>query len=489
MNRFIMTMCMAVGMFTCHAQNIKKDQREFDKFRLEVYRDFESFRTEIMRDYIEFVKNPWKEFESVPPVPKPKVDPVPPVVWSGEDKDTTRIKDNPIFINDVINPNPVIPQPQPIEKIPEKDNFEESYLNMSFYGTPLKIRYFKNKDYQIGKISEKNVANALTILATDKYDNSIIDCINIRKEYRLCDWAYLQFIQQISDQACGKSSNEATLLAAYLLMQSGYKIRIASSGDRLYLLYASNHCIYERSPYMIDGDFYYGLAELPSKLYISKASFPKEQCISLQISEQPVFSVELNAKRVVVSRSFPAFKVEVQTNRNLLSFYESYPCSYYNDNYMTQWSQYANTPMDPQIVKNVYPGFKKLLAGLSEKEQVNTLLNWVQTGFDYEYDDKVWGRDRVFFSEESLFYPYCDCEDRSILFTRIVRDLVGLECVLLYYPGHLATAVNFTTKVSGDYIELGGKRFVVCDPTFIGAPVGLTMPEMNNSKAGVIRLN
>lgn len=488
MNRFIMTMCMAVGMFTCHAQNIKKDQREFDKFRLEVYRDFESFRTEIMRDYIEFIKNPWKEFESVPPVPKPKVDPVPPIVWSGEDKDTTRIKDNPIFINDVINPNPVTPQPQPIEDIPENDNPDESYLNMSFYGTPLKIRYFKNKDYQIGKISEKNVANALTILATDKYDNSIIDCINIRKEYRLCDWAYLQLVQKFSEKACG-TSNESTLLAAYLLIQSGYKIRIAYSGDKLYLLYASKHCIFERRPYLLDGEFYYGLDELPARLNISKASFPKEQCISLQISEQPVFSVELNAKRVVVSKSFPAFKVEVQTNRNLLSFYESYPCSYYNDNYMTQWSQYANTPMDPQIVKNVYPGFKKLLAGLSEKEQVNTLLNWVQTGFDYEYDDKVWGRDRVFFSEESLFYPYCDCEDRSVLFTRLVRDLVGLECVLLYYPGHLASAVNFTIPVNGDYIELDGKRYIVCDPTFIGAPVGLTMPEMNNSKAGVIRLN
>ncbi len=479
---------MAVGMFTCHAQNIKKDQREFDKFRLEVYRDFESFRTEIMRDYIEFIKNPWKEFESVPPVPKPKVDPVPPIVWSGEDKDTTRIKDNPIFINDVINPNPVTPQPQPIEDIPENDNPDESYLNMSFYGTPLKIRYFKNKDYQIGKISEKNVANALTILATDKYDNSIIDCINIRKEYRLCDWAYLQLVQKFSEKACG-TSNESTLLAAYLLIQSGYKIRIAYSGDKLYLLYASKHCIFERRPYLLDGEFYYGLDELPARLNISKASFPKEQCISLQISEQPVFSVELNAKRVVVSKSFPAFKVEVQTNRNLLSFYESYPCSYYNDNYMTQWSQYANTPMDPQIVKNVYPGFKKLLAGLSEKEQVNTLLNWVQTGFDYEYDDKVWGRDRVFFSEESLFYPYCDCEDRSVLFTRLVRDLVGLECVLLYYPGHLASAVNFTIPVNGDYIELDGKRYIVCDPTFIGAPVGLTMPEMNNSKAGVIRLN
>lgn len=55
------------------------------------------------------------------------------------------------------------------------------------------------------------------------------------------------------------------------------------------------------------------------------------------------------------------------------------------------------------------------------------ILNWVQTGSEYEYDDKVWRHDRAFFAEETLYYPYCDCEDRSILFSRFVRDLLGLD--------------------------------------------------------------
>jgi hypothetical protein len=39
----------------------------------------------------------------------------------------------------------------------------------------------------------------------------------------------------------------------------------------------------------------------------------------------------------------------------------------------------------------------------------NMLLNWVQMGLTYAYDEKVWGHDRAFFAEESLFYPFCDC--------------------------------------------------------------------------------
>ena len=117
------------------------------------------------------------------------------------------------------------------------------------------------------------------------------------------------------------------------------------------------------------------------------------------------------------------------------------------------------------------------------------LLNWVQTGFVYEYDDKVWGHDRAFFAEETLYYPYCDCEDRSILFSRLIRDLLGLDVALIYYPGHLATAVCFDSDVSGDIMLINNRKFVVCDPTYIGAPVGAQMPGLEYEKAQAIVLN
>ena len=60
--------------------------------------------------------------------------------------------------------------------------------------------------------------------------------------------------------------------------------------------------------------------------------------------------------------------------------------------------------------------------------------------------------------------------------------------VLVYYPGHLATAIHFSNDVRGDYLMLSGTRYTICDPTYIGASVGMTMPDMDNSKATVILL-
>ena len=150
---------------------------------------------------------------------------------------------------------------------------------------------------------------------------------------------------------------------------------------------------------------------------------------------------------------------------------------------------YANTPMDDNITMSLYPSLKKQLKDKTELEATNMLLNTLQTGLKYEYDDIVWGSDRAFFSEESLYYPYCDCEDRAILLTRLVRDLLGLKCLLVYYPGHLAAAIEYSdSTVKGDYISLDGHKYIIADPTYINAPIGYTMPGMDNSSAKVIKL-
>ena len=241
--------------------------------------------------------------------------------------------------------------------------------------------------------------------------------------------------------------------------------------------------------FKIDNIKYYPFKCNENQLEICDASFPQEKPLSLYIPLQQTFEYKPSNLRTLISKRYPDVEVRVQVNTNMIDFYNTYPTSEINGNVMTRWAMYANTPLDEHVKSQLYPKLAEKISGLNQLEAVNKLLNWVQTAFVYEYDDKVWGHDRAFFSEETLYYPYCDCEDRAILFTRLVRDLLGLQTILVYYPGHLACAVCFTDKVAGDYILLDGKRFVITDPTYIGAPVGKTMPDMDNTQASVILLN
>ena len=64
---------------------------------------------------------------------------------------------------------------------------------------------------------------------------------------------------------------------------------------------------------------------------------------------------------------------------------------------------------------------------------------------------------------------------------------MGLLMVLLQYPGHVATAVHFEDEeVPGDYVLVRGKRYTVCDPTYIVAGVGRSMFDSEQTKVEVI---
>lgn len=489
MKHWVMIMGMIFCMTQGHAQNHHSRQAKdaLDEFRKSVYEDFNNFRKECMEEFVEFMRNPWKEFEETKPVPIPEEKPVPPVVIPKEDEDKP-IEDKPVVIDEVVKPQPVEPQPQPIEPIEEMPVAEEKKVSFLFLGTAVEVRFDTNNRVALNRLDENSIANAMEQFTPQAFDNMILDCLSLRDELLLCDWAYLLMLKTLAYTIAGNNTNEATLLLAYLYMQSGYKMRLGTDGQKLYMLFASRHQIFERTSYSVDNDTYYGVEELPARMYICQAGFPKEKRLSLLVPNSPLLASNTSAKRDIASKKYKGVKMTVSVNKNLIDFYNSYPTSMIDDNFMTRWSMYADTPMEKSVKEQTYAGLREQLEGLTQLEAVNRLLNLVQTGFVYEYDDKVWGHDRAFFAEESLYYPYCDCEDRSILFTRLVRDLMGLDCILVFYPGHLASAVGFTEEAKGDYIMLGAKRFVIADPTYIGAPVGKTMPDMDNKGAKVILL-
>jgi hypothetical protein len=335
------------------------------------------------------------------------------------------------------------------------------------------------------QVNEKQLAKAWRTLSEEQYDITIRSVLDIRKGLNLCDWGYMQMLQAVCEKKYGKTV-VATLMQAYLMAQSGYKVRMAYGGEKLYLLVASDYNILSMFYFMVDGEKFYPMNCSTKELAVCKASFDAEQKLSLQISKEQKLNTDTGDSRTLSSRY--GIHVDVKQNKNLMDFYSQYPSSYVDGNVYTRWAVYANTPLDSAIVASLYPVLRTSIAGLSERDAVNKLLNFVQTAFEYEYDEKVWGGDRAFFAEETLYYPYADCEDRAVLFSRLVRDLMGMDVVLLYYPGHLATAVAFAENVAGDYLVHGNRKYVVCDPTYIGAPVGRTMPGMNNQKAQVIVL-
>lgn len=147
----------------------------------------------------------------------------------------------------------------------------------------------------------------------------------------------------------------------------------------------------------------------------------------------------------------------------------------------------AKTSASREVINQLYPALRQAVKGKNQFQAVNMLLKLAQT-FPYGYDDKIWGHDRAFWMDESWQYPLSDCEDHAVNFTRMVRDILGLDAVLIYYPGHLSAAVAFTEgQPNGDYVVYGGRRYTVCDATCQYGPIGYS-GKYDNSQAILIPL-
>jgi hypothetical protein len=65
----------------------------------------------------------------------------------------------------------------------------------------------------------------------------------------------------------------------------------------------------------------------------------------------------------------------------------------------------------------------------------------------------------------------------------MVKTLLGMEVVGLKYPEHMATAVRIDEKVKGEYVSYNKKAYIVADPTYRNATVGLSMPRYRGAKS------
>lgn len=127
--------------------------------------------------------------------------------------------------------------------------------------------------------------------------------------------------------------------------------------------------------------------------------------MSLIINEEQQLEGGLTDSRTIVSRKYPEISVASRVPAALIDFYNTYPAFLTGDNPLSQWVNYAECPLAEATKENLYPTLRDRFTGDSKAEAAGKLLNWVQTGFQYATDEQVWGYERPFFGEETLFYP------------------------------------------------------------------------------------
>lgn len=367
-------------------------------------------------------------------------------------------------------------------------------VHLHFYGIHRDIPFSPSMKLRPVKHLESNVSAAWKNLSSSDFINTVTSLEELRNESNLSDWATYSLVKNYVNAVYSKEQvNEKVVTQVFLLSQMKYKLKMAySSDEHLLMLVPFKENVYQVPFISVEDKDYaiysYDRISSMTSVYTYANDF---------ITSNPIFSLKINKpidfseESKYIDVKLPLWSeimgrdISVPVDNSLISFSYNYPHS--------ELSVYHKSAVDDKtaevIIKEVK--YQLLKEQYNKQESLSFILNLIQNGFAYKTDYEMFGRAKPLFIEESIYYGSNNCKDRVLLLSWLIKKVLNLNSILLAYPEHLSCAVDITDfpDLEGDSINYGGKKYLVCDPTYIGAPIGETMPRYRGVEPKILAFN
>lgn len=478
--RFLGLLFSVVLSFSAYSQT-------FEEFKTQIREEYTSFEKETQQKFNDFVAKIDAEFadhltrhfgeytpetlEKEQETPKPEVLPEAPeeVVMEG-----SSLAYYPPVKQLAIRQGTLLPGVKKSEAVDfETDSTDVDLLAWSMY--------FKSDktigQIKVGELTPENISRYWLKMSETNYNHLLAQFSEVKDLLNANDWAYYQLVKNFSEALLPNQHNDQVMLQWVLMNRSRYKAKIGYHNDKAVLLLPSLFTIYGHDFVSFGSLNYYALNEKPSGKSINTYDFDfPEADIILDLRITKPFNTDIQPRTRQFSFAWDGQRhfVKLSYDQVMMDFYSTVP--------QCDVSVYLNSVCSELTKNTVENQFSTLLAGKSPTEAAGMLLSFVQQAFDYKTDQEVFQQEHYFFADELLHYPYADCEDRSILYAYLVKTLLKLDVIALGFPGHMATAVHFDEKPEGDFFSWQNSDYVVADPTFAGAPLGMLLTEVRDKK-------
>jgi hypothetical protein len=459
------SLLLVLGFITLSAQS-------FEDFKSSQSKSFQTYKDERDNAFNNYLKQHWKAYsvqDSNPLYEKPK----PKKIISAKVKPTKSV--GPKITIKIKKPVQIEPEQTVIKK--PKVTVKQKDINFDFYGTNLEFDIPSGiKKANFYPQNQKGIANFFSSAASSEYEFFILKIQKISKNMKLNDWGTYLLVMKISNMIYSDPDN-SKLLSWFIFNKMGYAVKIGLAETHVVLMHYSKKVIYSTPNYSFGKKKYYVISnyakENTGRIFSYKQDYPgSTKPLDLSLETLPNLKLKMMNKTLEFEQFGDVYSVPFQYNKNLIDFMATYPQA----NYET----FFNAPIDDRTYKTMVLSLKKHIDGKKASDAINFVLSFVQKAFKYERDNQRFGREKVMFAQETLYFDKSDCEDRAVLFSYLVKELFGVGVLGVKYKDHMATALY--VPMEGDKIKAGSKFFVLADPTYINATVGMSMLKYKSIK-------
>ena len=392
-----------------------------------------------------------------------------------------------------VKPAPIKKPEVEVKPVPIKhpEVVPPDYERINYFGEEVALPKLKNiEPIASGNISNELISNYWIKLSNSGFKDVLKRALEIKENLILNDWGYYLLLSDIASETFPGNLNSQNMLVWFLLNKSGYKARIVRTETSIFLSIPSKSTFYGVS--FVNGadasekSYLFAVNNgqaIPKQFYSYKKDHPEAtKYIDLNLPKIPRLTSLPMKKELSFNYLGVTYKVETEYDKGVVDYFEYYPT--------TELKVYFKAALSPKIESSMVKSLAEIIKDKPEPVAANMILRFVQTAFDYETDQQNFGREKPLFKDEIVHYKYSDCEDRAILFSYLIEELLGLKVIGLDYPGHVCTAVKFKSNIKGDTITYKNNSYLICDPTYIGSYIGMCMPAYKNKNVeNFIELN
>ncbi len=480
---FILSFLFSTTIWAQVDKSKNEYQKSFDEFSNSIKQDFNNFKSKNDSIFYGFLEESWTTFklfkDTRPSLPKPIAQPISDTVATKGNIEITPIKRRTMLQDTgrqlILNGKPASFHTKAVVNI-----HAIPITTIDFYGLSIEIPNQTEKEPEYSKITNKDIANYFKNASNNDYLLATIELLqNKSTDIKLFGWGYIGLLKAAASNLY-KDINNRVLFTWYALLISGYDAKVGYNNNDILLLAAFDVPIYNNLYFELNNKKYFyvpftGQQNNMENVSSYKADYSGElNNLTLYFSKLPMLVAKPLARKIQYHNK----TINLAYDANLVDYYSTYP--------ECDLSVYFPPPMSAIAISSLNQFLNPLLKHKTDTEKVNFLLDFIQHAIDYQTDEKQFGEENYLFAEETICYPYADCEDRTILLSQLVREFTGLSTIAIVYPGHVSLGVNIKQNIDGAYVEYKNKKYYSADPTYIGAKLGMVMPEFKNTEPEII---
>lgn len=478
------SLLVALGFSSVFSEQSFKD---FKKSQTDSFKEYKDERDNAFSNYL---KQEWKDYtlgEMKPLYEKQK----PTTIQPAKPKEVKPVGPKiSIQINEEQKPQEAEQKPQETEQKPDdfifvvketKPTFvpkkEPKDISFDFYGKNLEFDIAEGiKKANFYPTKQSGIANFFDAMASSEYEPLVLEIQRASEAMNLNDWGIYLLVSQLANSIYQNRDN-AKLFSWFLLNKLGYAVKVGLDDGHIVLMHHSQKTIYAAPNFNFERKKYYVFLENQRekirRVFSYKQEYPgATKPLDLTLDSLPILGENLQDKLLRFEHMNNKYEIAIAYNKNLIDFMSTYP--------QADYETFFNAPIQEKTYKDLARAIKKHIDGKKASEAMNFVLGFVQKSFQYEQDQQHFGKEKVMFAQETLFYDKSDCEDRAILFSYLIKELFDVSVIGVKYEDHMATALSI--PLDGQKIRVGSREYVIADPTYINATIGMGMPKYRSLK-------